>query len=100
MKVRFGLGMRGRWSLCLVRRGRWSEESSRRASQLHRVAKSGEASVMSGEGNSVQAALPEWGWGTSLSSTRLSMPAPVELSSSSYKPSIASLEDKKSLRLS
>ena len=47
--------MRGRWSLCLVRRGRWSEESSSKASQLQRVAKSGEASVMSGEVGAVLA---------------------------------------------
>ena len=49
MKVRLGGEVRGRWSLCLIRRGRWSEGSSSRASQLQRVAKSGVARVMSGE---------------------------------------------------
>ena len=39
--MRLGVGVRGWWSLCF-RRARWSEGSSSRASQLQRVAKSGD----------------------------------------------------------
>ena len=49
MNVRLGVVVRGLWSVCLMRIGRWSEERSWIALHEERRARSGEAKDMAGE---------------------------------------------------